>query len=144
MARPRKPTALLELTGAFRKDPQRWRGAAPQPTGPLGAPPDRLEPAEKKCWLELEALVPPGILFNSDRWHVEITACLLAKMRDPRGGLGGKHGLRAGEVRLLNKCLTQMGMTPADRSRIAIIKEDESDNPFAQLPAPKPPARRSN
>lgn len=39
--RPPKPTNLLELTGAFRKDParRRKRGNEPQPPGPIGEPP---------------------------------------------------------------------------------------------------------
>ena len=41
MSRARKPTALLELTGALRKDPQRYRDRAnePRPDTSIGEPP---------------------------------------------------------------------------------------------------------
>jgi hypothetical protein len=41
--RPRKPTKLLEITGALRKNPARGRAreGEPQPAGDLGDPPER-------------------------------------------------------------------------------------------------------
>jgi len=43
MARPRKPTNLLELTGAYHKNPQRRREREGEPIapGPLGGPPEK-------------------------------------------------------------------------------------------------------
>jgi hypothetical protein len=48
MSRPRTPTAVLELRGAFKEHPERARERAgePRPTEPLGEPPKRLKPAD--------------------------------------------------------------------------------------------------
>lgn len=44
MARPRKPTNVLELTGAFKKNPQRARQDA-EAAGELSAPPPHINGA---------------------------------------------------------------------------------------------------
>jgi hypothetical protein len=66
MARPNKPTALLELNGAFKKDPARRRAREhePKPSGPLGEPPASFPPNQKQAWLELSSQAPPGVLTN--------------------------------------------------------------------------------
>lgn len=131
MPRPRKPTALLELSGAFRKHPERKRPNEPKPTGPLGAPPSRLSPDDRVAWFELDAINPAGVLTNADRWLVELAARLMARLR--QHGLGGENGLSAGQLAQLNRCLSQMGMTPADRSKVSVIVAREEPNPFTCL-----------
>lgn len=127
MARPRKPTAVLELTGAFKKNPQRKRIHEPQPSGSVGEPPVDFDDYLKALWRDLVRMVPAGVLTISDRWLVEL-AC--RTMRDVKKGQA-----LASERNLLLSCLSRMGLTPADRSRIAIPKEREELDELAQLAA---------
>jgi hypothetical protein len=120
MARPRKPTALLELTGAFKHDPQRRRPDEPKPDGPLGPPPaafgDDLE--LKSIWEELAEIVPANVLTSADRWLVELTCRVMMQIRSGET-VAAKEGV------LLN-CLSRMGLTPADRSRITLEPKGKS------------------
>lgn len=127
MGRPRKPTAELERKGAFRKDPQRRRQREPIPTGELGEAPFHLRVAEKRAWNELALLAAPGVLTDSDRWLVEIACGLLAKQCDR----SRRGGLKAGELTALISCLSRMGMTPADRSKVG-VPEQREENPFSE------------
>jgi hypothetical protein len=129
----RKPTAILDLNGAFKKNPDRGRARKnePKPTGPLGPPPEFLTSPEKLVWFELDEIAPPKVLTNSDRWTVEIAVRLMNRVRED--GIGGKYGISVGELAQLNQCLIRMGMTPADRSKIGVPPDDDKKNPFAQL-----------
>jgi phage terminase small subunit len=114
---PRKPTAILEASGAFIKHPERRaaRKNEPKPTGKLGAPPSFLSAEEKKIWKELEGIITPGVLGNSDRWAIEIACNLMAKRRD--------GSIKTQELSMLLSLLGRLGMTPADRSKVAGVPE---------------------
>ena len=109
MARPRKPTKILELSGAFQKDPQRKRRNEPIPDTELGCAPEGLSESEKKAWAEIVEMCVTGVLTGADRAHVEIASCLLAEYRD-------KKEIRT--ATLLEKYLSKMGLNPSDRSRV--------------------------
>jgi phage terminase small subunit len=130
MGRSPKPTSQL-APDAFRKNPKRARPAEPIPNGPLGAPPKHLTAKEKATWRELESIAPAKVLTNADRWVVEIACRLMAKLRAE--GIGGRSGVSVGEMTQLNQCLSRMGLTPADRPKIAVAKDDEKKNAFASL-----------
>jgi len=132
MGRPRKPAALQELTGAYKKNPQRRR-VEPVPTGPLGDPPERLSKEEKSAWHELVAIAPPGVLKNADRMVVELASRLLARVW--KEGIGGRSGLAPGELSMLEKLLSKMGMSPADRSKVDFTKDGSPDRPQKQTGA---------
>ncbi len=121
MSRPRKPTAVLEGTGAFVKHPERKRArsAEPIPTAPLGDPPTHLGTEEKAIWIELSALIPPNVAKNSDRFAVEIIVCLMANFRKQRATVG--------ELAQLSSLLGRMGLTASDRSRIKISNDQTQD-----------------
>ena len=135
MSRPRTPTAIQELKGAFRKDPQRRRPDEPEHNGPLGPPPSgfRDDAELLAIWDELESMVPARVLAKADRWLVEL-AC--RTMRDVRHGQA-----LASERNLLLSCLSRMGLTPADRSKIAVPKETEALDELAALAAEGKAAR---
>jgi hypothetical protein len=121
------------LNGAFEHDPQRLeaREDEPKPTGPLGDPPAYFTEKQAEIWHELAAQVPPGVLTVADRILVEIACKLIARMRDP------KDQLKAAETNQIISCLARMGLTPADRSKIA-AKPPDSEKPadtFARLAA---------
>ena len=115
MARPRKPTRILELNGAFKMHPGRRRDREPQPAGPLGIPPGRMNADEVALWNEIEASCAPGVLKVSDRWSVEIAAKLM--LRVTQGTAKGSH------LTVLRSLLAAMGMTPGDRSKLSVPTE---------------------
>lgn len=89
--RPRKPTAVLEMSGAFRHNPARKRARAAEPKvlGSLGGPPAHfLEPSGvmnkyPEIWNELAAQVPPGVGSMSDRIQFETLVKVTAELRRP-------------------------------------------------------------
>jgi hypothetical protein len=88
---------------------------------------------EKAIWTELAQMAPARVLANSDRWLVEIACVLMARMR--AHGIGGRDGLQIAEVAQLNSCLSKMGLTPVDRSRVNVPPHEDEQNPFAQIAA---------
>jgi len=139
MSRPRKPSALLELSGAYRKNPSRRRPPAPV-AGPLGDPPERLQGEARMFWYELVNAVATGVLTRSDRWCVELAAMTMAKaVRIPDDpsveetkALIRQQAMTGADWTLLRSLLGAMGMTPADRSKLSIPVE-EPKNKFADL-----------
>jgi len=127
MARPRKPTAVLELAGAFEKDPQRRRPDEPKPNGPLGEPPSTFDENLTAIWRELEGIVPANVLATSDRWLVELACRTMQKVR--------KDMAMASERNLLLSCLSRMGLTPSDRSKIAVPQEERELDELGKLAA---------
>jgi hypothetical protein len=127
MPRPRKPTEVLEISGAFADKPARRRPAAPRSPEPIGDPPAGMDPAAAGCWREIIAEAPPGVLTGADRLVVEIAAVMTAKVR--------RGEATAGEAGLMLRALTECGMTPASRSKVsAATPEKPADStPWAFL-----------
>ena len=71
MPRPRKPTELLQLTGAYRPDRHGPRLAAPKSGRPIGDPPVHLAPDEAAAWREHVRDAAPGVLTGYDRCALE-------------------------------------------------------------------------
>lgn len=130
MPRPRKPTNVLELSGAFRKNPSRGRARSnePRPTDDVGPPPGRLGADVTEAWNELVAMAHPGTLSSSDRAFMEYAAkvWLAVKSSDE---IDPKLGIRFEAV------IARLGMSPADRSRVAVRKPKSEENPFAEFAA---------
>jgi len=126
MARPRKPTALLEAKGAFKKDPQRKRDGEPQVKTPLGNPPAHMTELECAMWFEIAATAPTGVLTSADAFAVEQLSVLLAEFRTI------KSELSAQKLARISYYLGQFGMSPGERSKLSIEKPKDV-NPFAEL-----------
>jgi phage terminase small subunit len=128
MARPRKPTNVLELKGAFKKDPQRGasRENEPEAAGEIGDPPERLTEFERECWRDLVSLCHAGVLCAADRLFVEYGARVLAQLRSATE-IDPKLGIRFETV------CARLGMTPSDRSKVQAVKPKEDENPFAKF-----------
>lgn len=129
MARPRKPSAILELTGAFKKNPQRKRARAsePVPTGGVGLPPAHFDANLSAIWYEVISMIPAGVPTASDRIIVELTCSLILGLRH--------HTSERGDKALLKSCLASMGMSPAERSKISIPKKAEELDDLGALAA---------
>lgn len=116
MARPRTPTNVLELRGAFKRHPERKRDEEPKPSQAIGECPDRLDAGERAAWDEIVATCCPGVLTNADRLAVELAARLLAELWDT-----GREFSVARMTRL-HSILGSLGMTPSDRSKVHITQ----------------------
>ena len=132
--RPPKPTAVLELTGAFKKNPARAQDRAeePRPLNPVGEPPPSLSAGAKKCWLEIVSLLPFGVAYDSDRIALEqyaetLAFCRMHKWRADKG-VDSKTLVR------MEAMYARFGMTPADRSRIKVKPaEKKPDTPYGEF-----------
>lgn len=126
MARPRKPTAALELEGAFKKNPKRGvdRKNEPKPDADIGKAPTGLDAKEKTLWDELTAV---GYwLTKADRLLLEITVRLMVSFR--------KNELDGGGISKLITSLAKLGFSPTDRSKIqAPGAKDEEEDPYAEF-----------
>ena len=132
MARPRKSTVEHELNGSFKKDPKRGKAREHQPpsNGPVGEPPNYFDDHQRDLWREVVETVPPKVLAKADRLVIEVISRLLEKLREGT--------IRGAELNILISCLSRLGLTPADRSRVAIATEkDESgqEDDFANFVA---------
>ena len=119
MARPRTPTKVLDMRGSFKAHPERKaeREGEPEIEEPIGDPPKSLKVAEKKLWIEIIEVLPEGVLTAADRWNLEIACRMMYKLR--------KADANAGEIGILQKCLSNMGLTPADRSKVKMPAKKE-------------------
>ena len=130
MARPRKPTHVLELSGAFQKNPQRRRAreAEPEITLGVGDPPAGLTTLEDAAWREIAQTAHVGILSAGDRIAVEMAARLLAEFR------AAPLAFPNARLTRLNHLLSSFGMTPSARSLVAALRpaaESRRENKFA-------------
>lgn len=126
MARPRKPTNVIELKGGFKKNPQRKRPDEPVPTAGIGPAPAALKPAHKAIWDEIVAICPPGVLGNSDRIALE---ALVRLLHDFRTNFDEFPGSRMSQLVSL---MGRFGLTPSDRSKV-IVPKAKGKNPFGDL-----------
>lgn len=111
MARPRLSLSQARLTGAYSKNPQRYRPRI-EPTGmdPIGEPPEWLAPDVAEQFRELTERLP---WLNAS--HVGITviaAYLQARMAQGALGIPG--------MQLLRVVLNSMGATPASAHKVAV------------------------
>lgn len=119
----RKPAALQELTGAWRKDPQRRR-TEPTPHGPIGSPPKQSALTFEQAWRYLVKCAPEGVLADRDRVWLEVAAHLLVQFRaDPAN-------MHPAKLSRLTACLSALGLSPADASRVVVAPAKPQHNDF--------------
>jgi hypothetical protein len=116
MGRPRTPTAVLKLRGAFINHPSRGRDREFEPriaTG-LPAPPPYLDSGTGRMWLEMKSR---GYwLTSADRFLVEIAAVLMARYR-----IGE---LNSGDVSMLINLLGKIGFSPGERAKMNLPRDE--------------------
>jgi hypothetical protein len=122
--RPRKPTAVLELNGAYKHDPARKRTDEPIPQGKLGDAPEYLGEDGAAIWQEMKA---EGFwLTSADAFLLEVAVRYLDYFR--------KGASEPKLVSQLISVLNKLGFGPAERSKIKApgAKEPAAD-PFADF-----------
>lgn len=110
--RPCVPGQLLELRGAFAKNPQRRRKDADggEPLDIDTEPHEALSPEEVEAWRLIMETAPPNILKKADIIGLTAFARLVAEM------LGGNLEVSTE----LRQWVVQYGMTPAARARLSV------------------------
>ena len=122
MARPRTPSNVLELRGAFKKHPERRRQAV-EPVGEFDPnPPAHLNQDHVRAWHWIVQQIPPGVLTASDYSSLETMAGLQARV-----WLTGELDY----VKELRQWFGQYGLTAAAREKIAAKKPPSGGNAFA-------------
>lgn len=124
MPRPRLPQEVAKVTGADRRSPGRFKGRATPKVDPLGAPPKGFTKAQKDAWKAFADELP--WLAKSDRAMLQVACRLRAAMEtEPEFPISGYAQLRM--------CLSAMGGTPTDRTKVASSDGEEEDPADAYL-----------
>lgn len=119
----RKPTKILQFTGAYAKDPQRAKDRVnePVPTGSIGEPMDWLTPEQVVVWRVIVEECPRGVLTNADRRALGYMCGAMAK-QDANMRVG-EYDVKLGAH--IFSGLQQIGLTPSSRSKVQTIKTPE-------------------
>lgn len=125
MPGPRKPTELLQLSGAFKQNPQRAREVGPKSTEPLGDPPATFQAPERAIWYELVGNAPTGVLTSTERPILEVLSLLMLRLRT--------SWPKAAELALILNCLVQLGWTPSARSRVVGTPQEAPTSPWDDI-----------
>ena len=112
--RPPLPTAELEARGSLKRNPKRYanRKSGPLASNSVGKPPERLSSEQKAIWVEIVGQTTPGVLLSTDRLILEMACRLQDKFQ--------RDCIRAGELAILQSCLSKMGFSPVDRVRVSV------------------------
>jgi hypothetical protein len=128
MARPRTPTAVLELKGAFKKNPIRKKEREGEPVveGAIGQPPKHMGEVARAIWRRVAKSA--HWLTEADRCAFEIYCGLKAEAEVDL------TEMQASRISLLNKYQNDLGLTAVARSKVkAPEKPVEVVNPFAMF-----------
>jgi hypothetical protein len=120
MPRPRTPLAKAKATGRTLHDPGRFKNRKePVVKDPLGKPPNYMKDASQiEAWQTLASEIP--WLNSSHRAIVSIASQVFGKQ------IAGEE-VSVNGLNLLRLCLSQMGVTPVDASKITLPDEDADD-----------------
>ena len=121
MARLPNPIEKQRLSGADKLNPQLYKQDVPKSTQPLGQYPSERSSEPDEVWFEISSMCIPGVLTGADRIMMEIASNLLAEYRtDP-------VKFQVGKYPHLISCLARFGMSPSDRTRLGLVKQDDDD-----------------
>lgn len=123
----RKPTAMLEASGAFKANPARSRPNEPNTGRGVGPAPSWLGETVRQAWDDIVRDTAPGVWQSSDRVFLEVLSGQVADFRE----VGPEFGVK--RTTMLLAMLRQAGMTPADRSRVAVPTEKSDGKPKTGL-----------
>lgn len=122
----RKPTATLEMSGAFVKNPNRQRTGEPDSGRGIGPAPEHMTPEQAAIWDEIVGDLAPGLLKSSDRQVFGWLVTLVTEFRRDPEGFGGRKWM------VMVSLSGRFGMTPVDRSRLCVPAKSD-DKPKSGL-----------
>ncbi len=117
--RPRLPQEVAKITGAVAKNAGRFEGRSAPRVKSLGPAPKRFTDLQRELWDEFNADFP--WLGRSDRALVESAVVMRALLQEL--GSDAPIALHA-QMRL---CLSSMGGTPVDRTKVSAPEEEPED-----------------
>ncbi len=125
MPRNRVPLAKAKATGRTLHDKKRFENRKePTVKDPLGKPPRWMNNASQiEAWQTLASEIP--WLNSTHRAVMGIAAQLLGK-------LIANEDISVNGLNLLRLCLSQMGATPVDASKITLPEEEDDEDPAAK------------
>ena len=144
-----KPTAIKALTGNPGKRPLNHH--EPIPPGVIGEPPEHLSEGAKAAWRLAVECAPPGLLTPLDSSSLVVWATAADRYQKAQEGLaktgllikGPNNGLPMQspylaivnkQAQIMAKAATEMGFTPASRSRVSVPREATDDmDPWADI-----------
>ena len=121
MARPRKPTKVLELNGTFKNTPKRKKARENEPVVEegIGKHPCFLNEEQIAAWNWIVSVAPEGVLTSADAPFVANLSVLQAQIMTGDAPMGAYGLLQAG--------LGKLGMTPADRSKVSVPQKPKQN-----------------
>jgi P27 family predicted phage terminase small subunit len=143
------PTTVKKIKGTLQKC--RTNSREPQPQGDLVEPPTYMTDGAKDAWRYAIDSAPQHLLRRLDMSVLEVWACAADLYRKAQAGLA-KTGLlikapKTGvpmqspylaiankQAQIMTKAATEMGFTPASRSRITLPMEAADDlDPWSEI-----------
>lgn len=127
--RPRTPTAILQLRGSLERPGLRAiRVGEPEPVRALPPPPVDMPVEVKECWREIVSICHDNIMCDADALIMEQLSYLLYKCRK------ASFDVHPSTLARFESCLAKLGMTPADRSRVARLDiQKQRESPYSKF-----------
>jgi hypothetical protein len=123
----RKPTAMLEASGAFTVNPERARKHEPDTGRGVGPCPDFAPEAVRQAWDSIVGDCAPGVFQSSDRVFLLMLATQVARLWREGDGFGIQR------TTVLLSMFARAGMTPSDRSRVMVPPAPDDGKPKTGL-----------
>jgi len=114
------PVEVMELRGAYMKNPKRRKAKAPKSARPLGAPYAWMNEDERALWVEIADDLAPGVATSADRLAFAGWVRLAARF------MAGEKFTAADHSQFRNYA-SMFGASPADRAKLALPKSTEKD-----------------
>ena len=143
------PTTVKKIKGTLQKCRTNLR--EPKPQGDLVEPPEYMSDGAKSAWRYALECAPPHLLTRMDMSVLEVWACAADLYRKaqtqisktgmlvkaPNSGVPMQSPYLAianKQAQIMTKAATEMGFTPASRSRITLPTEAADDlDPWADI-----------
>jgi phage terminase small subunit len=123
MARPRKPTTLLEVRGAFVKNPNRKRGHEPIAEG-VAVKPRFVKKTAACLWREYAPRVAAmGILKEVDSFNFGVWCCLAAEFEKD------SQAMPANRIAQMRQVGERFGLDAGARAKLAVTEGDKINDP---------------
>ena len=122
MANPKKPTALKKLQGTDKQNKHRHNQSQPEVVRGIGKPASHLNNQQQKIWDEIVGNMYAGVLGEADRIALETLTRLVHEMRTDF------TEMTAAKLTQMSNLLSRFGMTPSDRTKIVIPKQEKGSD----------------
>lgn len=119
--RPKTPSNILKLRGAFKHDPRRENKKEPKPNSAIDAvPPESFTKDERIFFHDIIKRAPAGILGDADYHTVCVVAALLAEF------YACPVKMPTARLTRLSSELGKIGFTPSGRAGLTVEKPKEN------------------